>query len=45
MELGGNLVNLGGTGWIWEELGRSGWNWVELGGTGWEPFGNWEETG
>ena len=38
-------MNLGGTGWIWEELGRSGWNWVELGGTGWELGGNWVNLG
>ena len=41
-------MNLGGTGWIWEELCGSGSNWVglggdlvNLGGTGWI----WEELG
>ena len=33
-ELGVNRVNLGGTGWIWEELGGSGWYWEELSGIG-----------
>ena len=45
MELGGNLVNLGGTGWIFEELGRSWRNWEELGGnrvgTGRKPGESW----
>ena len=37
-------MNLGGTGWIWEELGGSGRNWVKLGRT-WKELGgtrwNW----
>ena len=53
-ESGRNRVDLGGIGWIWEELGGTGRklgefgrNWVDLGGTWWiweELGGNWEET-
>ena len=47
-----NWVDLGGTGWNWEELGgigrkqgESGRNLVDLGRSGWELGGIWVELG
>ena len=45
MELGGNRVNLGETGWIWEELGGSGRNWVGTGRKPGESGRNWVDLG